>query len=109
MVATDESESPDEVPAEPSFPLGQRPLWEYLHHWTQEDPDRPAIDYHWRTVTYGELDAAVEHFSACLADRGYGEGDTIMLFLQNCPQFYIGYHAAHCLGMRVSLCSPMSK
>jgi long-chain acyl-CoA synthetase len=109
MVSTDESAYPDEVPSEPDFPLGERPLWEYLHHWASEAPDRPAIEFHGRTVTYGELDAAVENFAACLADRGYGAGDTLMLFLQNCPQFYVGYHAAHRLGMRVSPCSPMSK
>lgn len=109
MVTSDSTDYPDIVPPEPEFPLGDRPLYEYLDHWASEAPDRPAVVFHGRSVTYEELATAVADFSAWLTDRAYGPGDTLMLFVQNCPQFYVGYHAAHRLGMRVSPCSPMAK
>ncbi|MFB6170143.1 MAG: AMP-binding protein [Haloarculaceae archaeon] len=109
MVRTDPEQFPDDVPSEPRFPRGERPLHEYLREGARDHPDRTAIDYYGYEMSYAELDRAVDSFAAYLAERGYGEGDAILLYLQNCPQFYVGYHAAHRLGMQVSPCSPMSK
>lgn len=109
MVTTDPDEYPDAIDPEPKFPQGKQPLHEYLRTHAQEHPDRTALNFYGTRVTYAELDEAVDTFATFLADRGYGKGDAILLFLQNCPQYYIGYHAAHRLGMMVSPCSPMSK
>ncbi|WP_174811940.1 AMP-binding protein [Salinadaptatus halalkaliphilus] len=109
MVTTQPAQFPDEVPAEPTVPHGTRPLHEYLRRHAEETPRKPALIYYGTEISYGELNDAVDAFAGVLADRGYGKGDTLMLFLQNCPQYYVGYHAAHRLGMRVSPCSPMAK
>lgn len=109
MVRTDPEQFPDGVPPEPRLPCGKRPLHEYLREGARDHPDRPALNYYGYEMSYAELDEAVDSFAAYLSQLGYGKGDAILLYLQNCPQFYVGYHAAHRLGMKVSPCSPMSK
>lgn len=109
MVTTSPDQYPAVIDSEPEFPLGERPLHEYLRHYASTTPDEVAINYYGTEITYGELDEAIDTFAGVLSERGYGPGDTLLLFLQNCPQFYIGYHAAHRLGMRVSPCSPAAK
>jgi long-chain acyl-CoA synthetase len=109
MVTTPSEAYPEEVGTEPSMPLGEQPLHEYLRHWANHTPNQTALNYHSRNLTYKELNDAVNSFAATLQERKYGSDDTLLLFLQNCPQFYIGYYAAHRLGMRVSPCSPMAK
>jgi long-chain acyl-CoA synthetase len=109
MVTTEPAEYPDGIPPEPRFPRGEQPLHQYLADQAAETPDRVALNYYGTEISYGELDDAVDRFATFLHERGYEKGDTLLLFLQNCPQYYVGYHAAHRLGMRVSPCSPMSK
>ncbi|WP_408960568.1 AMP-binding protein [Natrinema sp. 74] len=109
MVSTDPEQYPEGIEPEVQLPLGRRPLYEYLEHHADERPDEIALNFYGRTLSFAELNDAVDAFASYLADRGYGKGDTILLFLQNCPQFYVGYHAAHKLGMKVSPCNPMSK
>jgi long-chain acyl-CoA synthetase len=109
MVTTAPAEFPDGVPSEPDFPLGKQPLHEYVAHYAAERPDSVAIDYYGARLTYGELGDAIDRFATELAERGYGRGDTLLLLLQNCPQYVIAYYAAQKLGMRVSPCSPMAK
>ncbi len=109
MVTTAPGEFPEGVPSEPAFPLGRRPLHEYVAHHADERPDAVAIDYYGAEITYGELGDAIDRFATFLDDRGYGRGDTLLLLLQNCPQYTIAYYAAQKLGMRVSPCSPLSK
>lgn len=109
MVTTAPDEFPEGTPSEPEFPLGRRPLHEYLSHHAAEAPDRVAIDYYGTEVTYGDLESAIDSFATSLADRGYGRGDTLLLFLQNCPQYVVAYYAGQRLGMRVSPCSPMAR
>lgn len=109
MVSTDPEQYPEGIEPEVQLPLGKRPLYEYLEHHADERPDETALNFYGRTLSFAELNGAVAAFASYLAERGYGKGDTILLFLQNCPQFYIGYHAAHKLGMKVSPCNPMSK
>ncbi|WP_254762758.1 AMP-binding protein [Natrinema marinum] len=109
MVTTEADDYPAEIPPEPEFPRGEQPLHEYLRDQAAETPDRVAINYYGREITYGELDESVDRFATYLHELGYEKGDTLLLYLQNCPQYFIGYHAAHRLGMAVSPCSPMSK
>ena len=47
-----------------------------------------------RTLTYGELAAAVERVAGGLAARGFGRGDVLALHLPNLPEFPIALHGA---------------
>lgn len=109
MVTTDQSEFPAGVPSEPSLPLGRQPLHEYVAHYAEETPERVAITYYGTDLTYGDLESAISSFATWLDEQGYERGDTLLLCLQNCPQYVIAYYGAQRLGMRVSPCSPMAK
>jgi long-chain acyl-CoA synthetase len=80
---------PAGVPLEPVFPLGRRPLIEYLREWARRQPDKPAVLFYGRATSYAELDRLSDRFAAKLARLGTQKGDRIAVFLPNCPQFHI--------------------
>jgi len=48
-------------------------------------PDRAAIVYGDRRITYRELDTRTRRLASALAARGIGEGDTVAVMLPNIP------------------------
>ena len=56
-------------------------------------PDQPAIVYYGRVLTYAELHDEVEALAGHLRHLGVVRGDRVLLFMQNAPQFVIGYYA----------------
>jgi len=57
-------------------------------------PSKPAIAYYGREITYRELQREVERLAGYLQQRlGVKAGDRVLLHMQNCPQFIIGYYA----------------
>ena len=61
-------------------------------------PDRPAIIFGERTITYRELDRAVNRTAHGLRELGVGTGDRVALFLPNIPEFPVSYLAVQKLG-----------
>ena len=58
------------------------------------DPERTAIDYYGRRVPYRELKHQVDALTGFLQQRcGVARGERVLLYLQNSPQFVIGYSA----------------
>lgn len=68
------------------------PLHRFLFTSAQKYPDRDAIIFYGRRLTYRALDEAATRFAAALADRGLAKGDRVSLFLPNCPQMVIAYY-----------------
>lgn len=97
---------PDELPAEPTFPLDGAPIHEHLRARAAADGDAPALTFYGRTLSWTELDRLATRFGAALADRGHDPGDVCALYLQNCPQFWIAYHGAHRAGLVVAPLNP---
>ena len=60
-----------------------------------------------RTLTYGELAAAVDRVAGGLAARGVARGDVIALHLPNLPEFPIALHGALRAGAVVTTVSPL--
>ena len=56
-------------------------------------PDKVAIHYHGTAITFGELLDRVERIAGWLQSRGVERGDRVLLYLQNSPQWIIGYYA----------------
>lgn len=56
-------------------------------------PDKPAVAWFGRHMSYRELLAEVERFSAVLAGLGVRKGDRVGLVLPNSPQYVIAYYA----------------
>ena len=67
------------VPCEPRYPLGERPLTEYLRHWARQRGDKAALIFHGRQISWTELDAASDRFAALLVQRGLQPGDRVVV------------------------------
>ena len=56
-------------------------------------PERTAIIFYDRKISYRELDDLVDRLAAALQDLGVDPGDRVSLFMPNCPQVIVAYHA----------------
>lgn len=88
---------------------GRQPLHGYLRSHARATPDKAAIVWYGRRISYRELDDLSDRFARCLQDRGIGQGDVIVLFLHNCPQYHIAHLGAQKIGVIVCPCNPHSK
>jgi long-chain acyl-CoA synthetase len=69
--------------------------------------DRPFLIYFDSALTFGEVDRQSDAFAVALADKGFGRGDRIALYLQNVPQYVLALLAAWKLGGAVVAINPM--
>ena len=72
-------------------------------------PDRTAIQFYGRAVTFAELDSAVGRFAGFLQSRGISPGDRVAIFLENSPQFAIAYYGTLRAGGIAVCLNPMHK
>lgn len=56
-------------------------------------PQKTAVVYYGRELTYRELLDDVHHMAGYLQRLGVRQGDRVLLFMQNCPQFIVAYYA----------------
>ena len=82
---------PKDISQEPVYPLGEMLLADYLRAWAQRTPDKASIIYYGREVSFRELDGLSDAFAAWLHQNGIGKGDTVAVFLPNCPQFLVAF------------------
>jgi acyl-CoA synthetase (AMP-forming)/AMP-acid ligase II len=107
--ATQRRNWPASVPRTPFHPFGEIPLAEQLRTWAQRQPDKDAVIYYGRAVSYAELDRLSDRFAAALAGRGIGQGDHVAVCLQNCPQFLVAFYGLLKLGAVHVPVNPMFK
>ena len=69
------------------------PLWDNLAVNARRFPDKAALIFMGRTMSYAQLWAAVERLSAGLQALGVRPGDRVLLAMQNCPQLVIAHFA----------------
>src|SRR3954471_13648824 len=72
-------------------------------------PDRAAIHFYGRAVTFAELDSAVGRFAGFLQARGLSPGDRVAIFLENSPQSAIAYYGTLRAGGIAVCLNPMHK
>lgn len=89
--------------------LGSKPLHEYLREHAQRHPDRAAIIWYGRTITYAELDEWSGRVGAVFQNWGVHSGDRVALYMGNCPQYLMAFLGAQKLGAVVSPVSPSFK
>lgn len=94
---------------EKSIRLPQELLPAALARQAMRVPDRPAIQFYGRAVTFAELDSAVGHFAGFLQGRGISPGDRVAIFLENSPQFAIAYYGILRAGGIAVCLNPMHK
>jgi len=71
--------------------------------------DALAIETAGRELTHAELQEAAGRFAGGLAERGYGPGDRLLLYLPNCPQYLMSAIGAFRAGVVVSPVNPQYK
>ena len=96
---------------DPGVPLTVEPVttslpW-LLFQAAEQSPHHPALVFFGRKITYGELDNQTSRLAAALKGLGLARGERLGLFLPNCPQLVIAYHAALRLGAVVVMLNPL--
>jgi len=71
-------------------------------------PDRPALVFMGKKISYRELDALVNRFAAALTAIGVKAGDRVAMLLPNMPQFVIANYAAFRIGAVTVMNNPLS-
>lgn len=100
---------PQGVPQHPVYPLGEKPVTEYLTAWAQISPNKPAVHFYGYSLSYSELEDQSTRFANLLQSLGIQAGDRVSLFMPNCPQFHIAYFGIlKCGAVHVPV-SPLSK
>ena len=87
----------------------EKPTSEYLRDWAMMTPERVALSFYGRDMTYKELDEAIDRFAWSLVNLGVKKGDRVALYMENCPQFVISFFGTHRVGATVVPLNPMFK
>jgi long-chain acyl-CoA synthetase len=66
-----------------------------------------ALIFYGKKIHYGKLKELTDRFAAALNDLGVAKGDTVALYLLNCPQYVIAYLGALKVGAKVTPISPV--
>jgi long-chain acyl-CoA synthetase len=66
-----------------------------------------ALIFYGKKIRYGKLKELTDRFAAALHGLGVAKGDTVALYLLNCPQYVIAYLGALKVGARVTPISPV--
>ena len=98
---------PSDVPKSMEYPAV--PLQGVLRKTAEEHPEKTAIAYFEREITYRELDSLSSQFAAALASLGVKQGDKVAIFLPNVPHFMIAYFGILKAGAVVTAISPLHK
>jgi long-chain acyl-CoA synthetase len=73
----------------------------------RENHGRVAMLYGGEEITFDALGNQIAHFASALYALGVTKGQTVALFLPNCPQFAIAYYGALKIGAMVTALSPL--
>lgn len=98
---------PEHLPK--SLPLPQTSLVANLEISALRYPDRPAIIYYDTVISYSELLTEVESLAGWMQEKGLKKGERVLLYMQNSPQYVIGYYAILRCDAVVVPVNPMSR
>ncbi|HSI67042.1 MAG TPA: AMP-binding protein [Planococcus sp. (in: firmicutes)] len=83
------------------------PVQEYLTHAYEEFPDKVAIHFLGKDVTYKELYESSMKFANYLQNLGIQKGDRVSIMLPNCPQAVISFYGILYAGGIVVMTNPL--
>ncbi len=98
---------PKNLPKKLEYPEG--PLHQILEKTAKEHPEKTAIAYSERNITYARLDSLSNRFASALAAFSVKKGDRVAVFLPNVPQFVIAYYGVLKAGAVLTAISPLHK
>jgi len=91
----------------PSIEFDERSMARYLSSHAAATPDKKALIFQGASMTYGDLDGAVNRFSNALLELGVKKGDRVALLMPNIPQFVIACYSAWKIGAVVVPHNPL--
>jgi len=96
---------PEGVPNEVDIPDISVP--EIFDQMAEKYGSKTALIFYGNKISYKKLKELIDRFATALADLGVAKGDTVALFLLNCPQYVIAYFGALKVGAKVTPISPV--
>jgi long-chain acyl-CoA synthetase len=93
------------VPADVDVP--DEPLHLGLQRAAQTFPERTAIRFYGRSISYRELDQLANRFANALNGLGVQPGDRVALLMPNCPQMVLAYYGGLRAGAVMVPTSPL--
>ncbi|OFW76453.1 MAG: long-chain fatty acid--CoA ligase [Alicyclobacillus sp. RIFOXYA1_FULL_53_8] len=98
---------PKKIPTTLTVP--ETPLYDNLVVSARRYPHKTAIDYYGATLTYHQLWTQAESFAAYLQHQlNLKNGDRVLLYMQNTPQFVVAFHGVLRAGGVVVPLNPMN-
>jgi len=80
---------PEGVPHHLDYP--EIALYHFLDETAKKHPDKVALVFYGKEITYKELKELSDRFAHALQDLGIQKGDRVIFLLPDCPQFPIGF------------------
>ena len=80
----------DGVPS--TIEVTKQPLHNMLEVSSVKYPDRPALVFKGREITYRELNQLADTVASALVANGFKKGDRAVIYMVNMPQFVISYY-----------------
>lgn len=96
---------PPEIPH--TLEYEKKPVQDYLTHTHQIFPDKVAIHFMGKDMTYKELYESSMKFANYLQTLGIQKGDRVAIMLPNCPQAVIGFYGILYAGGVVVMTNPL--
>ncbi len=79
-------------------PYPEKSVYSVFEESASRFPERPALAFFGKHLTYAQTKQEVERCAAALAALGVGKGDRVGFVLPNCPQYVIAFYACQRLG-----------
>ena len=85
------------------------PLFNFLVDSAGRQPERPALVFYDKRLTYSELNLFTNRLANCLISLGLKKNERVTLFLPNIPEFVISYYGVLKAGGIVTSVNPLYK
>lgn len=89
-------------------PIAETSVFKLLEGSAKRYPERIAVDYLGRTITYRDVLDLSERAAQVLLDAGVQRGDVVALALPNCPQAFIAFYACQRIGAVAAQHNPLA-
>lgn len=96
---------PEEIPH--TIAYDTQPLHVYLEQMSSRYPERKALHFLGKDITFSELNSKVRQFANFIQKLGVKKGDRVAIMLPNCPQAVIGYYGTLLAGGIVVQTNPL--
>lgn len=96
---------PEEVP--PAYPYPKQNLADFLIQAAGQFPDRKALHFMGKEMTYARLLDSAYRFARALKRLGIAKGDRVAIMLPNCPSLVIAYFGTLLAGGIVVMTNPL--